>query len=233
VISLPRLARLALAGVVIGGALMSATSASAASLPPPYNVKTTTRTQWNQEWTTWAETTLAENAGYWKPILGRRFSPPRIRFLQSEPINTGCGPVDRSASAMYCFYDETIYVDVFFLQAEEATFGGHAAQLILDHEYGHHIQNLQGLGSTGMQTELQADCLAGAAMASQSTAEQLDPHSLAMTLVSTTEAAGDPSIWTESHGTPYERVSAVVDGFTDLSHCQLTSDGRYYPQTQL
>jgi predicted metalloprotease len=187
----PRGARLALPALV--AALFGASTASAASLPPPYNSRTTTTAQWNQEWVQWAETTLAENTGYWKPILGRKFSPPRIRFLQKTPINTGCGEVDNSESATYCPADQTIYVDVFFLQNQEATFGPHAAQLIVDHEYGHHIQNLQGLPQMGMQTELQADCLAGAAIASQAVAETLDLNALGLTLVYTTEAAGDPS----------------------------------------
>ena len=228
-ISFPRGARLALAALVLGSALTLASSASAAPLPPPYNSRTTTRAQWNQEWSAWAATTLAENAGYWKPILGQRFVPPRLRFLQNAPIQTGCGPVDNAAGAMYCFYDATIYIDVFFLQEEERNFGAHAAQLILDHEYGHHIQNLQGLAPIGMQSELQADCLAGAAMASQAQAEDLDARSLVETLVNTTEAGGDPSLRTESHGTAYERVSALSDGIVDLSRCQLTGDGSYYP----
>jgi predicted metalloprotease len=230
VISFLRSTRVALASLVLGGALLGASSASAAPLPPPYNSHTTTRAQWNQAWSVWAETTLAENAGYWQPILGPKFSPPRIRFLQNAPISTGCGPADRSAAAMYCFADATIYVDAAFLQDQEATFGAHAAQLIVDHEYGHHIQNLQGLPPMGMQTELQADCLAGAALASQATAEHLDVRSLGLTLVNTTEAAGDPSLSTESHGTAYERVSALADGILDLSRCQLTGDGHYYPQ---
>jgi predicted metalloprotease len=188
---------------------------------------------WNQEWSAWAATTLAENAGYWKPILGPKFRPPRIRFLQEKAIDTACGSLDTSESAMYCPLDETIYVDALFLQQQEQTFGAHAAQLIVDHEYGHHIQNLQGLDWMGMQSELQADCLAGAAIASQSTAEELDLSSLGRTLVTTTEAAGDPSLLDDSHGTPYERVMAVADGITDLSRCDLTGDGHYYPVTQL
>jgi predicted metalloprotease len=231
--SFSRGARVALVAVVLGGALVGASSASAAQLPAPYNSRTTTRGQWNDEWSAWAATTQAENAGYWKPILGPKFTSPRIRFLQNTPIPTGCGPADRSEGAMYCFYDQTIYVDAAFLQRKEATFGAHAAQLILDHEYGHHIQYLQGLPPEGMQTELQADCLAGAAMASQARAENLDVRALGQTLVNTTEAGGDPSLLTESHGTAYERVSALADGVLGLANCQLTGDGSYYPQTLL
>jgi hypothetical protein len=36
-------------------------------------------------------------------------------------------------------------------------------------------------------------------------------------------------VWTVSHGTAYERVSALTDGIVDLSRCQLTGDGSYYP----
>ena len=68
---------------------------------------------------------------------------------------------------------------------------------------------------------------------SQATAEQLDVRALGLTLVNTTEAAGDPSLWTESHGTAYERVSALADGILDLSRCQLTGDGHYYPQPRV
>jgi predicted metalloprotease len=232
VISFARSGRAALGALALCGTLLGASPASAASLPPPFNSKTSV-TAWNQEWSTWAATTLAENAGYWKPILGPKFHPPRIRFLHDTSIDSGCGPVDTSDAAMYCPFDETIYVDAVFLQHQEAAYGAHAAQLIVDHEYGHHIQNLQGLEWMGMQTELQADCLAGAAIASQSTAEELDVNSLGRTLLNTTEAAGDASLLDESHGTSYERVTALADGIVDLSRCQLTGDGHYYPITQL
>jgi predicted metalloprotease len=227
-------ARLGIVVLSLSATLIGGSSASAATLPPaaPGARTSSAISAWNAQWQTWAQTTIAENTGYWKPIMGAKFSPPRLKFVQSTPTPTvGCGSVSTSnTQAMYCFGDSTIYVNAQFLEEQEAAYGQHAAQLILDHEFGHHIQHLQHLPWRGMDTELQADCLAGAALTSQSTAEKLDFDSLVPTLVNTTEGAGDPSVDTQSHGTSYERVSALAGGWNDLSSCRLTDpSGLYYP----
>jgi predicted metalloprotease len=207
---------------------------SAAILPPaaPASRTTAAVSSWGTEWRQWAQTTIAENTGYWKPIMGTRFRQPRIFFVQQTPTHTvGCGDVStQKTDAMYCPGDSTIYINDQFLEKQEAAYGAHAAQLILAHEFGHHIQNLQGLPFRGMLTELQADCLAGASMTSMSTAEKLDFASLAPTLLSTTDAAGDASSTDYDHGTSDERIDALVGGWNDLSSCRLTDpSGLYFP----
>ena len=226
-------ARIAAGGAALVLALIGVTSASAAILPPEYPRSTagSDRTNWQNSWQEWAQTTLAENAGYWKPIMGARFHAPRLVFLSPvKTVQTGCGSVEATVGAMYCFNDQTIYVSTDFLARQETAYGAHAAQLILAHEYGHHIQNLQRLPGRGMLTELQADCLAGAAMSSASVAEKLDFNTLVPTLFNTTDAAGDPTATSYDHGTSSERLDALAEGWNDLSSCRLTDpSGLYFP----
>lgn len=213
----PTLAALGLAASLTAAAV---SAASAAPLPAT--------TAPASQWTTWAQTTVAENTGYWKPIMGVKFYPPGLKFLGSTPIQSACGPVSANDKAMYCPRDSSIYVSTQFLAAQERSYGAHAAQLILDHEFGHHIQNLQGLPWRGMYSELQADCLAGAAITSQWSAEKVDAPSTFATIANTSSHAGDPNRSDYDHGTGYERVSALIDGWNDLGHCSLTEPNAYY-----
>lgn len=91
-------------------------------------------------------------------------------------VQTGCGPASSDAGPFYCPADGTIYVDVSFFRELSDRFGADGGQLakeyVVAHEYGHHIQNAQGiltradhndLGPQGemVRLELQADCYAG------------------------------------------------------------------------
>jgi predicted metalloprotease len=225
-----RVLRVALVSAALGATLIPL-SASAATLPPanPANSTPAARTTWNNQWLAWAQTTIAENTGYWRPIMGSKFYQPYLRFLQSTPITTPCGTYTLDDQAAYCPGDNTIFVNAQFLEKQDATYGAHAAQLILAHEFGHHIQHLQGLPNAGMMTELQADCLAGASMFSMSSAEKLDT-SVWRTMGAESGHAGDPSVYDRDHGTGDERVAALIDGLNDLSNCNLTNPtGFYYP----
>jgi predicted metalloprotease len=208
-------------------------SASAAPLPPstPSNATPAARTAWYNQWMSWIGTSIAENSGYWQPILRGRFAyTPGLKLLPTMGMNTACGVVYASDGAEYCRRDMTIYVSVDYLEQREQMYGRGTAQRTLAHEFGHHIQNLQGLPFQGMYTELQADCLAGAALASMSNAEHLNLDQLVPTLLAATNSVGDPSIYDRDHGTGYERMNALADGWTDLSRCNLTDpSGYYYP----
>jgi predicted metalloprotease len=91
-------------------------------------------------------------------------------------VQTGCGPADTSVGPFYCPVDQTAYFDTDFFQVLVDQFGSSggplAQEYVVAHEYGHHVQNLQGtLGraqqgaqgaeGNGVRTELQADCYAG------------------------------------------------------------------------
>ncbi|CAM4175763.1 neutral zinc metallopeptidase [Helcobacillus massiliensis] len=110
----------------------------------------------------------AKSAGFtWKEPQGRVFS---------GSVSTGCGAASSDTGPFYCPADSTIYVDVSFFDELSSRFGANQGQLakayVVAHEYGHHIQNLDGTMNrinrrdTGPKSdqvalELQADCYAG------------------------------------------------------------------------
>ena len=95
-------------------------------------------------------------------------------------IDTGCGQASSEIGPFYCPVDSLVYFDLDFLLQLQEQFGATgdlAAQYIVAHEYGHHVQNVLGINAQMHQAqqsdpdraneysialELQADCLAGA-----------------------------------------------------------------------
>ncbi len=103
------------------------------------------------------------------------YTRPRVR-LYSRFVNTGCGPATSEVGPFYCPVDQTAYFDTDFFQVLVDRFGSSggplAQEYVVAHEFGHHVQNLQGLlgraqqgaqgaAGNGVRTELQADCYAG------------------------------------------------------------------------
>ncbi|HEU0191172.1 MAG TPA: neutral zinc metallopeptidase [Mycobacterium sp.] len=107
--------------------------------------------------------------------LARGYSRPRVQLF-SGMTNTGCGPATSDVGPFYCPVDQTAYFDTDFFQVLVDRFGSSggplAQEYVVAHEFGHHVQNLEGVlgraqqgaqGATGngVRTELQADCYAG------------------------------------------------------------------------
>jgi predicted metalloprotease len=114
----------------------------------------------------WTDELKAEGASY----------RPAQTVLYSDGVNTGCGAATSAVGPFYCPPDETVYIDLGFFDELQSRFGAEGGPLaeayVVAHEYGHHIQDLDGIldssggGATGAQgksvrTELQADCFAG------------------------------------------------------------------------
>lgn len=122
---------------------------------------------------------------YWAETL-QGYRPPQLVIVEGS-TPTRCGTASNATGPFYCPPEETVYIDPTFFSLLRERFGasgGDLAQLyVLAHEYGHHVQQLIGVfdqhpnngsgpDSNGVRIELQADCFAGAWVASA--ASQLD-----------------------------------------------------------
>lgn len=124
---------------------------------------------------------------YWAETLDG-YRPPQLVIVEGSTPSR-CGTASNATGPFYCPPEETVYIDPTFFSLLRERFGasgGDLAQLyVLAHEYGHHVQQLIGIfdqypnngsgpDSNGVRTELQADCFAGAWVASASS--QLDEN---------------------------------------------------------
>jgi len=110
----------------------------------------------------------------WHQLM-RDYTRPHMRLFTGQ-VNTACGPATTAVGPFYCPLDQTAYFDTAFFQELVDRFGSSggpfAQEYVVAHEYGHHVQNLQGIlgraqqgaqgaSGNGVRTELQADCYAG------------------------------------------------------------------------
>ena len=161
----------------------------------------------------------------------------------SGQTSTGCGAASSQTGPFYCPADAEVYFDLDFLTQLQDQFGATgdlAAQYIVAHEFGHHVQNLTGQNQppasfTGTDNEwsvlveLQADCYAG--VWAHDAANRTDANGLPLfesadeinEAINAARAVGDDRIQEQStgqvdpdqftHGTSAQRAQAFTTGF--------------------
>lgn len=128
-------------------------------------------------------TVLASTEDTWQQIFqqnGMTYKDPKL-VLFTDATSSGCGGANASTGPFYCPVDQTVYMDLSFLNLLRNRFGAEggdfAIAYIIAHEVGHHVQNLLGIlqqthniqsqssqedgNRIQVATELQADYFAG------------------------------------------------------------------------
>lgn len=196
----------------------------------------------------------------WSQVLpaqaGIRYTEPGLTLFHNS-VSTACGQASSATGPFYCPGDQTAYFDTSFFQMLEKLGGANAPfaqEYVVAHEFGHHIQTLEGTigrsdynnpgeDSAAVKSELQADCYAGiwAHYADKGPNAYLEPISQSQlrSAIDTARAIGDDNIQRRSggsvnpdaftHGSSAQRVDAFMAGYQSglMSSCDTWRKGGY------
>ncbi len=131
----------------------------------------------------------------------------------SEP----CGSYADDQAYEYCPANQTIYIGQDLLWAFYKQEGDAAPVMALAHEWGHHIQIMEGISSgksaaDSVKFENQADCLAGAFIQYSDKQGWLEKNDI-QDIDGLLEAIGSHEGRSRDHGTAQERLKSFDTGF--------------------
>lgn len=150
---------------------------------------------------------------------GRPYASPRVLDISSGGYSV-CGYLNPNVSpAFYCSLDQTIFISIERFDYIDQLVGDFAWITILAHEWGHHVQALDGAyAGPGNAMELQADCLAGSYALDAETRGLLESGDV-IEAVTISAMSGDapwlPQDEAGAHGTSDDRVAAFMRGYLD------------------
>jgi predicted metalloprotease len=150
-------------------------------------------------------------------------APIYVVVLDESEVPCGGGTVaDPGSGSFYCPLNQTIYFDIVQLETiSEATNvdPAHAIYYVLAHEAGHDVQMQMGITLTdtlSVETELEADCMAGAYLATAVESGDLTEEEF-FSLLDVAFYIGDPegtSATDEgSHGLGSQRITMLLRGY--------------------
>lgn len=147
------------------------------------------------------------------------YDEPDVYIVDSGDVETDCGPIGESTGPAYCGSDNTIYIDIAFMEDSYDRIGDFAPVIILAHEWGHSVEEQLGYFNGDyytITTELMADCFAGAYtnyLMNESEIAVLDEGDIEEAMTSLFENGDDlPWFDEDAHGTGEERVNAFNVG---------------------
>jgi predicted metalloprotease len=197
----------------------------------------------------------AELNAYWASDWGEGWKDAVVK-VPEESADTACGTVSVAETGpAYCAADNTMVLPVAFFRdqiigADENLTNDAAVAAILGHEFGHHVQEIAGVGDVvrgakaelpemanmlSVANELHADCLMGIWMSSVDDEKRLEPGDLDEALTTLgkigddnlSESAGvEADAATFEHGTSEQRQVWFGVGFEtqDIEACHKVYD---------
>lgn len=189
------------------------------------------------------------------PQAGIRYQDPELVLFDGY-VQSACGTTSSATGPFYCPLDQRIYLDLSFFRELQrfGASGDFAIAYVIAHEFGHHIQNLEGtLGEVqsvqqradqrtandlSVRTELQADCYAGIWANHAETQRDLLESGDVQEGLDAAAAVGDDrmqqmagqrvQVEAFTHGSSQQRVQAFQAGFRsgNPGSCDTFSDLR-------
>jgi hypothetical protein len=163
------------------------------------------------------DSAVSDVAEYWSSFFQAepaQYDDPRVLQFD-QATRTSCGVVDPLVHGpLYCELDQTIYLNVFALDAIAQTYDQLVVPIVIAHEFAHHVQYELGLllSQSTVDAELQADCLSGAWARDYATRFIIDETDIIAAVVLMIDIGGDAD-----HGLGTQRAKEFLVGFYDGS----------------